>query len=352
MDSLVSAARDIPSIDVWLVDNGSCDNSVVVVREKYGNELRILTFQRNMGYGGACNLAYTYVRELGLQYRYYACVNNDVVIYKEGLYDLMYWLNILERMFPKGFIVAPILVNGYDGKLDFGGYFVDNSGGAWPLRLVTCTVERLTKVLRLPLPISYADGAFMVFHRAVIEKIGLFDYRFFLYGEDVEVCLRAWRKGIPSFLVPVIVGRHHRSASTRRIKHLQLYMQVRNRVYVALRYFGLYGLVKALAWYTLYPLRLIDMNNPIVKNVMREIGLDMAELVREVGGATLTVKTILRAVIDAIRWAKRGNKEKADIEPPVLRPSLVAMVSTKALLNEVQAVLLGKLHRYICSYRR
>jgi len=355
LDSILYAIRDIPKVDIWFVDNGSTDNSVMIVREKYGNVMKILKLGRNVGYGNACNLAYIYINRTGLRYRFYACVNNDIVIDSRGFRDLLAWLNILDKMFPEGFVAAPILINGYIGGLDFGGYFVDNSGGAWPLRFVARSAEGLANTLQLPLPISYADGAFMIFHRAVIEKIGFFEQRFFLYSEDVEVCLRAWQSGVPSLLIPVIVGKHYRSTTTNKMKHIQVYMQVRNRVYNALRYFGLHGLVRTLIWYVFYPVRLVDSRHIMVEKLLEELGLNLLGTIQDLGGSISTAKLIIRALIDGVCWAWKNKKGRGSTLRgcivPVLKFPISSLVSTKALLNNVQVALLNMLCKHL-EYRK
>jgi len=351
LDSVLDAVRGVPGVDVWFVDNGSTDDSVRIVQEKYGNMSKILTLGRNVGYGGACNLAYAYTNKLGLRYRFYACINNDIVIDSGRFRNLLAWLKILDRMSPKGFIATPILINGYIEGLDFGGYFIDSSGGAWPLRFVIRSAEKLANVLRLPLPVSYADGAFIIFHRAVIEKIGFFEPRFFLYGEDVEVCLRAWQNDIPSLLIPVIVGKHYRSTTTSIIKRIQVYMQVRNRVYNALRYFGLHGLIKTLIWYALYPIRLIDSKHVIVGKLLEEVGLNLLGTIQNLGGDISTIKLITRAFIDGIRWARKNKKGQNNTlkgsSGPVLGLPISSLVSTKALLNNAQVALLDRLYQHL-----
>jgi len=286
---------------------------------------------------GACNLAYFYTVRRGLRYGYYACSNNDIVVYSSALREFMWWLRRLEGVFPDGFIAAPILVNGYDGGLDFGGYYIDPWGGAWPLRLVVRSAGKLVRFMaRVPLPVSYADGAFIVFHHRLARR-GLFDPRYFLYSEDVEASLRAWSLGAPSFLVPVVLGRHYRSSSAGRAKPLQIYMQVRNRVYTVYRYLGIRGLVAVLAWYASYPFRLIDARDPAVRSLLEEVGLSVVASPERHGGRVLMARLVTRSVVDAVRWARRDKAEKeATQHIPLIDMPFGSVASMKAVLRTVQ----------------
>jgi len=237
-------------------------------------------------------------------------------------------------VFPDGFIAAPILVNGYDGGLDFGGYYIDPWGGAWPLRLVVRSAGKLARFMaRVPLPVSYADGAFIVFHHRLARR-GLFDPRYFLYSEDVEASLRAWSLGAPSFLVPVVLGRHYRSSSAGRAKPRQ---QVRNRVYTVYRYLGIRGLVAVLAWYASYPFRLIDARDPAVRSLLEEVGLSVVASPERHGGRVLMARLVTRSVVDAVRWARRDKAEKeATQHIPLIDMPFGSVASMKAVLRTVQ----------------
>lgn len=348
LKSFVNAARSARGVEVWLVDNASSDESVKAARELFGSDLNYLVLGRNVGYGAACNLAYYFTSRRGLVYDYYACSNNDIIVYPDSLYKLLEWLDMLGKMFPNGFIVAPILVSGYDKKLDFGGYYVDPSGGTWPLRLVVSSAKKLAEVIGdRPLPVSYADGAFIVFHKTVAAQ-GMFDPRYFLYSEDVEVCLRSWSNGVPSLLLPVVLGEHYRSASTGRFKSFQVYVQVRNRVYTAYRYHGVHGLLHAITWYLTYSFRLLDAGTPEVREILSGMGS-----VSLLGGPKSVVKFlewVVRGFWDALRWAWRDGPELAT-RLPLVRVPLKSMVSMKSLLRSMQVNLKNILIQHATTHK-
>lgn len=58
-------------------------------------------------------------------------------------------------------------------------------------------------------------GAFMMIRREVIERIGFLDERFFMYGEDLDYCLRAHEAGFQIFYFGQIVAGHHKSTAAR-----------------------------------------------------------------------------------------------------------------------------------------
>ena len=244
-------------VDIWIVDNGSTDSSLEKIRERYGRLFSYLRLSKNFGYGTACNIAYTYLKKIGLKYKYYACSNNDIELLTGSLVRLISTLKELETRYPRGFVATPLLINGFDGLIDYGGYFIDDAGNTWGLRLVFTNPTIATKVIKRSLPVHYADGAFLIVSGNLIESIGFFNSRIFLYYEDVELSLRAWSRGYPVLLLPIIVGKHYRSSTTRRIRFV-VFTYTRNRISTMVEYMPPHSLVKFLLWYGFYPLRVIE----------------------------------------------------------------------------------------------
>jgi len=59
-------------------------------------------------------------------------------------------------------------------------------------------------------------GACMLIRRAVIDRVGLLDERFFMYGEDLDWCLRTRLMGWTVRYEPGIVVQHQHGASSRK----------------------------------------------------------------------------------------------------------------------------------------
>jgi len=59
-------------------------------------------------------------------------------------------------------------------------------------------------------------GACMLVRRTVIDRVGLLDERFFMYGEDLDWCLRTRQLGWTVRYEPAIVVQHQHGASSRK----------------------------------------------------------------------------------------------------------------------------------------
>ena len=67
-----------------------------------------------------------------------------------------------------------------------------------------------------PIEVDSVCGACLLIRRSVIERIGLLDERFFMYGEDVDWCLRAREDGWTVRYEPAIVVQHQHGAASRQ----------------------------------------------------------------------------------------------------------------------------------------
>lgn len=61
---------------------------------------------------------------------------------------------------------------------------------------------------------DYVTGCCMTIHKNMYSKLNGFDQRFFMYNEDVDLCIRAKRYGTKCFYVPYALAYHKVSMST------------------------------------------------------------------------------------------------------------------------------------------
>lgn len=64
-------------------------------------------------------------------------------------------------------------------------------------------------------------GAFFMTRKAILEKVGFLDERFFLYGEDLDLCLRIKKAGFKVIYDPTVETTHYKGISSGLKKHSQ-----------------------------------------------------------------------------------------------------------------------------------
>jgi GT2 family glycosyltransferase len=65
--------------------------------------------------------------------------------------------------------------------------------------------------------VDVAQGACLILRRVALDRVGLLDERFFIYSEEVDLCLRLRRQGWRIYWVPGARVMHHGGQSTRQV---------------------------------------------------------------------------------------------------------------------------------------
>jgi len=155
-----------PSSVEWIVvDNNSEDESVATARSRGATS--VIRLGRNCGFGFANNVALSIARG-----KYVAFVNPDITVDYDSLQRLSMAID------EHGGLVAPQLVNP-DGSLQPNGRGFPTLQHKLGNRKYVC----------------WAIGAALAGSRSTIQELGGWSQRFFIYYEDSEICLRAWRSG-------------------------------------------------------------------------------------------------------------------------------------------------------------
>ena len=197
--------------ELLFVDNASTDGTVDVIRE-LSPASRVIALDRNAGFGPANNIG---VREATTGV--VALLNPDTLAVDSSLADLAE-LASRERAF-----FAPRLLN-EDGTAQISASaplagWESAVIAIWPGFLLPTRVRKRLEPWRYDerLPAGYITGACLVAQRQLLLEFGPFDERLIMYGEDGDLCIRAWREGIPSISAPDIARIVHlggRSASS------------------------------------------------------------------------------------------------------------------------------------------
>ena len=215
--------------EVILVDNGSTDGSIVLVREGYP-EVVLVQSPHNTGFIGG-NLLGLRVARGG----WIALLNNDTIA-DPG------WLAALLDA------ARPADVAGTTGKV----YALDEPERvAFTLPLIDPRTGRArwTNAEYPPTEVHYLSGNNLVVKRAVLEEVGFLDPAYEAYYEETDWCARLIRAGYRLVYTPQAHIRHKELGSTSLERNR--YLMERNRVRFVLKNFDLFALVRFLPLYAL-----------------------------------------------------------------------------------------------------
>ncbi|BCB79096.1 hypothetical protein GCM10022251_19210 [Phytohabitans flavus] len=193
----------------WIVvDNDSTDDSVAVARELGA---RVVRLPANVGFSKANNAG---VRESDADYVLFA--NPDLEVEPDGLERLQAHLDT------HGGLVAPQLL-GTDGEPQPNGrgfpYATAKLGNrkVWPLSNMHAGY-RVTATPGTAVWVVWVMGAAVAAKRDTFVRIGGWNERFFLYYEDHELGLRAWREGERVALLGDVRWTHHWARATNSLR--------------------------------------------------------------------------------------------------------------------------------------
>jgi GT2 family glycosyltransferase len=252
-----------PGLQVVVVDNGSDDGSTIAIRENFPT-VTILETGENLGYAGGNNVGIQYALENDADY--VLVLNNDTVVDPQvvrafvdaalslpegGIFcGKIYFYSDPTRLYSTG---ATFSKEKMDFVVPAMGKF-DNSDGDFD------TVKET----------DIAVGCALFATREVLEKVGVFDERFFLVHEESDLCYRAMRAGYKVFFIPQAKLWHKGSVSfDGSDSPLMHYFWARNRLLWAehhlslLNRFRLYGRVLSELITAILPKRVTTRSTPI-----------------------------------------------------------------------------------------
>ena len=201
-----------------LVDNGSSDGSVDLIREKFP-EVKIFALNKNLGFAGGNNVALKMIST-----KYVAVLNNDAIADADWLSNLIAGL---EEHPEAGFAASKMLFYHQPERIDRAGDVYTTAGTA----LLRGRGRPSREYDRREYVFGACAGA-ALYRTSMLQDIGLFDNDFFLLYEDVDLSFRAQLRGYKCIYVPEAVVYHVGSGSIGEDTPKSVYYSHRNLEWV------------------------------------------------------------------------------------------------------------------------
>ena len=193
LDCLFSLEKiTYPNVKVYVIDNGSSDNSVTAIRNQFP-DYEIIGLPENYGFARGNNAGFELVKQKA---DYTIFLNNDTIVdpnFVEPLINAMESNSTVKQSTPKIF---------YADNLDyiwFGGGKVSLWAG-WIRHLGIRQKDSMQ--FSFNRNVDYATGCCVCMRTVDFESIGMFDESFLMYGEDVDLSLRFRKQGGQILFVP------------------------------------------------------------------------------------------------------------------------------------------------------
>lgn len=220
-DCLASVLKEASTLrsEILVVDNASSDGSADMVEREFPT-VQLFRSDINLGFGSANNLALEQARG-----RYFVLLNSDAFLAPGALARAIRHMNSN----PTCALGGGLLV-GRDGAWQPSARsFHSVTGDAivltglatkFPHTRLFGSFDRTWTDARVSSPVDWVPGAFAILRPTALRKTGFFDPAFFLYYEEVDLCLRLNRAGFSIWYWPDVVITHIGGESSRQLKSL------------------------------------------------------------------------------------------------------------------------------------
>lgn len=190
-------------LEILIVDNHSCDESIGWIRARYHNDpsIRILEERNNTGYGRGNTAALRHVKS-----EFLLIINPDNTLPEDGLERM---LAILRKRSDAA-IVGPALVYQDGGTRPSARQFpkmVDLFQkrlfpDAWQKKY-----DHWMEVIRKSneVEVDWLVGACLLMRTDLLQSLGGFDPRYFLFFEDIDLCRQVHRLGKKVLYLPQVL---------------------------------------------------------------------------------------------------------------------------------------------------
>jgi N-acetylglucosaminyl-diphospho-decaprenol L-rhamnosyltransferase len=193
-------------VDVVVVDNDSNDATADLVADRY-HRLKLIPSEENIGFGRGCNLGFQQVKT-----PYILLLNPDATLSLQALTRMVEFLD----EHPRVGICGPTVREVSGVHQPAGGLPTPSRVMFKPLLRGWASRDQWHVIEGdAPRETNWICASIMLLRSAMIDEIGGFDPRFFLYFEETDLCYRALQAGWRIWTVGQAVAGHVNAASAK-----------------------------------------------------------------------------------------------------------------------------------------
>lgn len=220
-------------VEVFVVDNASADGSAAMVAERFPG-VRLIANGENAGFARANNQALALATGAAI-----LLLNSDTILHPSALNALLGFLDC----HPQAGAAGAQLLNA-DGSVQPSCHPMLTPGREfWRLIFLDRLLPRATYPMQrwdnsTPRPVEALKGACLLLRRHALEQVGWLDESYFMYTEEVDLCLRLIRAGWELWYVPTAVVTHFGGASAKQVTEQMVMQLYRSKVHFYRKFGG------------------------------------------------------------------------------------------------------------------
>ncbi len=208
LESIFKFTEDV-NFEVIVVDNASTDGVVEMLR-KFGDKIKLIESKENLGFAKGNNLGIS--KASG---KYIFLLNPDTELLENSVERLEVWMNAHTDVA----VVSSQMLSSEHKISPTGGFFPDlKKVFAWGFFLDDLPISpfygssfhpHAGKIYEKEFYPDWVTGAIFFVRKEAINQVGVFDDNMFMYGEELEWCIRFKKAGWKIAYTPITKIVHH-----------------------------------------------------------------------------------------------------------------------------------------------
>lgn len=218
-----------PGMKVIVADNGSTDDSLTFISDKF-ETVEVIELDRNWGFATGYNKALQQIDS-----EYYILLNSDVEVSED-------WIEPIIREMDNDQTVAAAMpkILSYHDRLKFeyagaAGGFIDKWGYPFCRGRILNIIETDNNQYNNSREIFWASGTCFFIRSKIFHDTGGFDDDFFAHMEEIDLCWRIKNRGYKIYYYPCSKVYHVGGGTLPNETPLKLYLNFRNSLWLLLK---------------------------------------------------------------------------------------------------------------------
>ncbi len=238
--SVQRACKDIEH-EIFVVDNNSKDGTVEYISRRFGNQITLIESQHNLGFARANNIAIRQTKS-----EYVLLLNPDTFVSEDSIKRVIEFMDAHPKAGGAG-----VMMHNPDGTVAMES----RRGLPTPWVSLQKMLGRSKRYYMSHLPwdeparIEVMSGAFCMLRREALDKVGMLDEDFFMYGEDIDLSCRILKGGFENWYVPATIL-HYKGESTRKTTFRYVHVFYQAMLIFFRKHYG------HLSWFVTLPIQL------------------------------------------------------------------------------------------------
>jgi GT2 family glycosyltransferase len=213
-----------PDVDIYVADNGSTDNSLVLIGKKF-RDVKLMLFNRNYGFADGYNRALAQIDA-----DFFVILNSDVEVTSGWLNPMLDYL----KDNPEVVACQPKILS-YNKRTHFehagaAGGFIDFLGYPFCRGRMLAVTEEDKGQYDDVCDVFWASGACLVIRADVFKNEGGFDDDFFAHMEEIDLCWRLRSRGYRIVCMPQSKVYHVGGGTLNAENPRKTYLNFRNNL--------------------------------------------------------------------------------------------------------------------------